>query len=272
MPPRLPINAQLWRDRSEIDYLGPFVKAWAAFNAWFRHECNSRRDRDGLNYVKGRVNPVRSELLPLLRPRENDEHGRPRPISEEALKFRLLVRDLHVRLDAYQLEVHRDDVLERISFRAVCLANGVNLPRRREFNRHNYEVSRANGRWVSSVVQITTGQHRCRIEQDAYSSITLQADQGFATLSEPQRAQLLNLYQEANPRPLKDLIAGQNAPIIAGDIEFRCTDEELFAGLIEVLYAMRNAVLHGELQPEEDALSCYEPAYRIIHRMLDCLT
>ncbi|WP_210186575.1 hypothetical protein, partial [Hyphomicrobium sp. NDB2Meth4] len=214
---------------------------------------------------------MRGALLPLLRPRENDEHGRPRPLPEEALKFRLLLRDLHAHLESYQLEVYRDDVLERISFRSVCLANGVNLPRRREFNRHNYEVNKANGRWVSAVVHIASGQQRCRIEQDAYNALNLQADPGYAALSEPQRAQLLNLYQEANPRPLKDLSAGQGAPIIAGDIEFRCTDEELFAGMIEVLYAMRNAVLHGELQPEEDALACYEPAYRIIQRMLDCL-
>jgi hypothetical protein len=99
----------------------------------------------------------------------------------------------------------------------------------------------------------------------------LQTDPAYVHLSELQRAQLLNLYQESNPRPLKDLIVGQNPPIVAGDIEFRCTEEELFAGLIEVLYAMRNAVLHGELQPEEDALACYEPAYRILCRMLDCL-
>lgn len=268
---RLPINAQLWRDRSEIDYLGPFVKAWAAFNAWFRHESNSRRDRDGLNYVKGRVNPVRSGLLPLIRPRENDEHGRPRPIAEDALKFRLLIRDLHASLEAYQLEIHREDVLERISFRSVCLANGVNLPRRREFNRHNYEVGKANGRWISTVVQIANNQQRCRIEQDAYSAADLQVAADFVALSERQRAELLNLYQEANPRPLRDLIVGQGAPIVAADIEFRCTVEELFCGLIEVLYAMRNAVLHGELQPEADALACYEPAYRIIQRMLDCL-
>lgn len=43
---RLPNNARLWKERAEIDYIGPFVKAWAAFNAWFREESGSRRDRD----------------------------------------------------------------------------------------------------------------------------------------------------------------------------------------------------------------------------------
>jgi hypothetical protein len=147
---RLPINAQLWRGRAEIDYLGPFVKAWASFNAWFRYECESRHDRVGLNYVKNRANPIRSELLPLLHHRENDQNNRPRPDTEAAIAFKLQIRDLHARLEAYRLEVYRDDVLEHISFRSVCLANGVQLPRRREFNRHNYEVNKVNGTGLCS--------------------------------------------------------------------------------------------------------------------------
>jgi hypothetical protein len=35
-------------ERADIDYIGLFVKGWAAFNAWFRHASNSRRDIDGL--------------------------------------------------------------------------------------------------------------------------------------------------------------------------------------------------------------------------------
>jgi hypothetical protein len=34
--PHLSESARLWLERAEIDYIGPFVKAWAAFNAWCR--------------------------------------------------------------------------------------------------------------------------------------------------------------------------------------------------------------------------------------------
>ncbi len=37
----LPPHAQDWMNRAEIDYIGPFIKAWAAFNAWFRHASGS---------------------------------------------------------------------------------------------------------------------------------------------------------------------------------------------------------------------------------------
>ncbi len=64
--PHLPESARLWLERADIDYIGPFVKAWAAFNAWFRHASNTRRDFDGLSYVKDRPNPVRNAIVPLL--------------------------------------------------------------------------------------------------------------------------------------------------------------------------------------------------------------
>jgi hypothetical protein len=74
-----------------------------------------------------------------------------------------------------------------------------------------------------------------------------------------------------NPRPMTDLMSGSGGPISAGDVEFRCSDIQLFAGLIEIIYAMRNALLHGELQPHDQAFAAYEPAYRIVMRFLDTL-
>jgi hypothetical protein len=46
--PHLPESARLWLERADMDYIGPFVKAWAAFNAWFREASHKRRDVEGL--------------------------------------------------------------------------------------------------------------------------------------------------------------------------------------------------------------------------------
>jgi hypothetical protein len=54
-------------------------------------------------------------------------------------------------------------------------------------------------------------------------------------------------------------------------LSFECTDHQLFAGLIEIIYFMRNVLLHGELQPHEQAFAAYEPAYRIVMRLLASL-
>lgn len=48
----LPPHAADWMNRAEIDYIGPFVKAWAAFNAWFRETSREGQERAMLNWGK----------------------------------------------------------------------------------------------------------------------------------------------------------------------------------------------------------------------------
>lgn len=268
---RLPRNAQLWKERAELDYIGPFVKAWAAFNAWFREETGNRSDRVGLNYVRDQANPVRAAILPLLRPRANDPNGRPVRDTEAAQEFKLLIAELHARLEAHRLEVFHNNALEQISFRSVCLKRGVNLPKSTTYRRITYTVNKANGTWISTAVR-PDGTEAIRVEQVEYSVADLLVHPNYtAEASAEKRDQLRNLYQQCTPRPISNLLVGTEPPIVAGDIEFRCLDTELFSATIEVIYSMRNALLHGELQPEEPAFRAYEPAYRVVMKFLNAV-
>lgn len=75
--------------------------------------------------MKQQPNPVRNAIMPLLQPVQRDEHGKPRPDDDATQKFKLLVRDLHDCLENFHIEVVRDEQIERISFRAVCLFASV---------------------------------------------------------------------------------------------------------------------------------------------------
>ena len=271
--PNLPESARLWYERAEIDYIGPFVKAWASFNAWFRHASGNRRDFAGLRYVKENANPVRSAFIPLLRATQRDGHGNFLPDEERAQKFKLLVRDLHVALDNFQIEVAREDVLERISFRSVCLGRGPNIPQTRDAYGLRYRVDRtAGGGWKCTVRSAgNAADVRADIELDTFDVAGLQGHAQYEAISAAQRATLLGLFRSCDPRPLSDMFVGGGPSIIAGGVEFRCTDEQLFCAIIEVIYAMRNALLHGELQPHEQAFAAYEPAYRIVMKFLEAL-
>ena len=270
--PRLPESARLWLERADIDYIGPFVKAWAAFNAWFRHASNTRRDMDGLSYVKHQPNPVRNAIVPHLQSLQRNAHGDVIADAEPAQKFKLLVRDLHVCLDSFHIEVTRDDAVERISFRSICLGRGLNLPQSSETYGFRYKVEKANGVWRSTVCSTSNPTNiRATIELPSFDVDGLQDHIQYGGLSVAQRTTLLALYQRSNPRPMIDLTSGSGSPIRAGDVEFRCSDTHLFAGLIEIIYAMRNALLHGELQPHGQAFATYEPAYRIVMRFLEPL-
>jgi len=268
---RLPNNARLWKERAEIDYIGPFVKAWAAFNAGFREEAGSRRDRTGIEYVKTHANPVRSEILPLLRPRENGPDGRPRRDTEDAQELKLLIADLHRFLENYQIEVAReDDVLERITFTSVAIRQHVQLPQSTVSRAITFTVNKQNGQWISTVTN-RGGQVAATINQADYDEANLIVHPQYVGLSQTMQGHLRGLYQFCCPRPMSNLLVGTERPIVAGDFEFRCTSEELFFGLVEVIYALRNSLLHGELQPDERAFRAYEPAYRIVMRLLSCV-
>jgi hypothetical protein len=267
----LPPHAVEWMNRAEIDYIGPFVKSWAAFNAWFRHASGSRRDADGLRFVKQSPNAVRNAIMPLLRPLQRDGHGGIVPDLEPAQKFKLLIRDLHVCLDNFHIEVVRDEIVERISFRSICIGRGANLPQTSEYYGMRYIVEKANGQWRSIVrSNVNHLDIRATIDQDKFDLDGLQGHAQFGQLSLNQRANLLALYQRCNPRPMTDLFAGRGDGILAGDVEFKCSDQQLFEALIEVIYSLRNTLLHGELQPHEQAFAAYEPAYRIVIKFLGC--
>lgn len=271
--PHLPESARLWLERSEIDYIGPFVKSWASFNAWYREASGDRKDFKGLEYVKQQANPVRSAIMPLIQPARIDGHGNTIPDGEAAQKFKLLLRDLHVGLDAFHIEVLKNDVLERISFRSICLHRGASIPQTHEYRRLRYRIDKVSGGiWKSSICSVSNPANiKCTIEQTTFDADHLQEQPDFANLSLPQRSQLLALYKLCNPRPMIDLFDNGGERIVAGDIEFQCSDQQLFSATIEIIYAMRNALLHGELQPHKQAFSTYEPAYRILMQFLHSL-
>lgn len=207
--PNMPESARLWYERAEIDYIGPFIKSWAAFNAWFRHASNSRRDFDGLRYVKEHANPVRSAIIPLLRPAQTDGHGNLLPDEERAQKFKLLVRDLHVALDNFQIEVAREEILERISFRAVCLGRGPNLPQAQDSYGLRYRVEKiVGGHWKCTVSAAANGALRADIELDTFDIAGLQGHPQYGGISPAQRATLLDLFRRCDPRPVSDLFGG----------------------------------------------------------------
>lgn len=268
---RPPSNATRWKERAEIDYLGPFVKAWAGFNAWFREETGQRQDKAGLDYVKNHPNQIRARILPLIGPTRVDRNNNPIPENEDAERFRLLLWQLHSKLEEHALEIYVKERLEAVSFRAVCLSPGGNLPPLRQHRRHEYVATKTAADWTITVRARGGGATLQAITLNKYDEATFAAQPGYLALSLEQRANALAHFQQCNPRPMVDLLEAGGGPIAIGNLNFRCTREQLFCGIVEVIYSMRNALLHGEIQPTPDVLELYEPAYRIIMRLLDCI-
>ena len=260
----LPPHAADWMHRAEIDYIGPFVKAWAAFNAWFRHASARQQERAMLDWLKGQPNPVRRGVLALLR-NEND--------TAQAQALKLAISDLQIRLDDIHFEVTRKGVNEQISLSSVCIAPRHFNRERVEHRGHEYRAERIAGGVIRlTVTAVRTEELRFEYEQELYQPNIVYASESFTTrLSQNQQTKLREFYDGCNPRPMRDLLRGGEERLQVGAMEFQCSAEDLLSGLIETIYTMRNALLHGEVDPDPQVLSCYEPAYRTVMIFLSCV-
>ena len=259
----LPSHAAEWKERAEIDYIGPFVKAWAAFNAWYRVASGKDRERDRLEYVKSDPNPVRRGILPLLGNNNT---------TAEAKNFKNAVCDLHRSLDAIHFEVKPKGVKELISLRAVCIRPNPLQQKQVKYRNHEFKVAKVKGVGIEITVEsVKTNKVKFQHQQRHYDPDDIYTLSDFSTLSSFQQKKLHQLYDEVNPRPKTDLVQGEGPALtIEEGMQFQCTPEHLFFGLVEVIYEMRNALLHGEVAPDSQVLACYEPAYRIVMQFLDC--
>ncbi|MBD9626311.1 hypothetical protein IB279_25515 [Ensifer sp. ENS06] len=255
----LPPHAQEWMKKAEIDYIGPFVKAWAAFNAWYRHDSGQNSERAMLDFVVRNHNSrLRRHVLPLL------SNGN---VTAEAERLKLAICDLQQRLDAIQFEVRPKGRLERVSLREVCIRPLVNF-QNDELVRNGQRYAAAKiqgGHYQITVTSTRTGNVKFQYVQAQYDANEMYAHPDFNNnLSQPQRTALRQFYDACNPRPMADLVLGGGPVLDVAIMQFQCLPQDLLAGLVETLYAMRNALLHGEVDPDPQVLSCYEPAYRIV--------
>lgn len=264
----LPVHAQEWMNRAEIDYIGPFVKAWAAFNAWYRHASGADSERAMLNFILTDANSnLRRRGLPLL----SDGNA-----TADAIRLKQAIGDLQTKLDEIHFEVtNKRQVRERVSLREVRF-------RSRQLNnevisRHRieYRVRRVQGGGGAieiSVTSIGTQQVKFYHTQQEYDPANVYMQPAFTTaLNAHQQTTLRQFYDGCNPRPLTDLIQGDGPRLQAGSMTFNCSSEDMLSGLVETIYTMRNALLHGEVDPDRLVLACYEPAYRIVMSFLDCV-
>jgi hypothetical protein len=264
MPNTFIDNRDAWLRMSDIDYVGQFVKAWLAFNAWYRSAYTETQDRKIINEFKWQSNPVLSNLRPKLD-----------STSDDAVQFRAEIALLHQRLDNYEIASGKDATKTRISFRKIFLRE--NTPAVEKDDRYGFlfEAELVAGRQVkAAVTKKTSGAALLTIPPSQYDIVTLKALPAFAALSVPQQNVLLRVYSKVEPNWYCDLTSHEDpdAPeITCGAYTFKCGRDALFAGTVEVLYLMRCTLFHGELAPTKEAVTCYEPAFRLVRRFLDCV-
>jgi hypothetical protein len=251
-------NRDRWIQMSEIDYLGQFVKAWLAFNAWYRGAYTETQDRKIIDEIKWNPNPISARLRPMLGLR-----------SEEAEQFRTDIGLLHHRLERYEIHHGKGAEKKRIRLTSLVIRTEPAATERNSYRGWVCEVERDSGARVSVSITKPDGTAKVSIGGHRYDPSVLDGNADFATVTDNLKSRCRAWYRLGNPWVERDLTTGNSEPILCGTHQFRCGPDDLFAGVLEAVYLMRCSLFHGELVPTHEAAACYEPAFRIVRHLLD---
>ena len=246
-------NRQNWLNLAEVDYIGPFVKAWLAYNAWYRNVyCTMSKDFEIMEEIKWKSNPIKNTVVPMLE-----------STTEESVRLRNYIGALHSSLESYELRSNGD----RITFRKVYIkANSL-----RHFS-ETYRNVTYSGTPTSAKVD-RGGVRLLNFTHNYFCIDALTSHSDYLTLSEERKRKIKANYEIMNPRISANFLErSEQEAMQMGAYSFYCTADDAFSGMLEIIYQMRCSLFHGELIPEKRAVACYEPAYWIVRSFLDYIS
>lgn len=262
MPNTFIDNRDAWLRLSEIDYLGQFVKVWLAFNAYYRSAYSENQDRKIINELKHNSNPIGNAIRPLLEAE-----------SEEAEQLKNDIGLLYNRLENYEIRTGKNEKEQRITFSNVFLRDKPACVEAENFNGTHVTVERNPNNTIHSSVINRKGNQILSVNQQRHNFSELTLDTDYQNLNANQKRLLETVYEKCNPKEFGNLLNASSGLdlITCGSYNFYCCREDLFAAVVEIIYLMRCHLFHGELSPTKQASECYEPAYRIVRKFLECI-
>lgn len=262
-----------WKRLADIDYFGMYVKAYIPFNAWMNLNFSEDSDRAKINAIKRGSNVFRNKIVALL---QDD--------SQDGADFRARLGELHNTLE--QAQIYNQGRL--ISFRAMRFKNEGSYVCTEEkrgviFHVHCGDEKRPfDGKAILSIKgHKRTGGETTHFfkEFDEYEYDQKKVLDALSQLdNQTWRQEILFLYQSVAPLLEKDLVTGkpnkegrENTSIECGRFYFIPDSTCVSQGLVEVFYNLRNALFHGEINPNKDANKVYGAAYHLLRRVIECL-
>ena len=232
-------NEQLWRMLIEIDWLGQYVKAWIAFNAWYRNTFPNLRDEwkiiDAIKNDDGNIcSKIENFLLqnsPSQKSFQSDLADLHRLLADNIIQSKGR-RIYFTSIEDYK---HAKDVAETI-------------------NKILYKIE-INPTTKQRIVTVTNSKGRVILNktigiQEERNGLN---DRWFTDLSTAQKKTLEGLLKDSTP--IHDLIHSgstysDSTPLEIGNFKFINNPNLIARAIIETLYQLRNTLFHGEITPD----------------------
>lgn len=252
-----------WKKLADIDYFSMFVKAYIPFNAWMNLDYGTfDTDRAKINEIKRTPNLFHNKIVALLQ-----DNG------QEAVAFRVHIGELHVALE--QAQIFNQD--RRVSFTCIHFKSTNPPTCDRRFNGMKYHAhcKTAINNSTETIVEINNrkGQKVFSHTFAKYEYDIETVGRALASVKQAWKDELIGCYKSVAPLSIETLLDNSTSgrSIMCGGIRFISDLEKVTYGLIEVLFNLRNALLHGEINPNGDANKVYGAAYQILRCVIECL-
>ena len=246
-------NEQQWKTLIEVDWLGQYIKAWIAFNAWYRNSFNLRSDWQIIEEIKNGGGDVCSKIENLLIGDSSDQ-----------ISFQSDVADLHRSLSAKAIKSRS----KRISFHEI---EDYQFARPIDEKKNNVsykiEIDVINKKRIVTITKSNGTQILYKTISREEEGINLDIET-VASLSDAQKRTLKGLFNESTPvhsmLPIHSLRDHQGNHLEIGSFKFISNTTLIARAIIEILYQLRNTLFHGEITPDSETQRVYQPAYLIL--------
>lgn len=272
----MPNNFLDQRDRwleiseSNSDYAIMFIKSWIPFNVWYCNTYTQHRNNDRLciNEIKNDTNLFRAKIVALLN-NINDP---------ESILFRYYLEKLHEILDRFPIP---DATLEkRISFKNIFYRdNPVTATTPLIIKRnHEYKVEYLYNSGVYnnvSAVIVKRGTPPISIysyTHTKYDDAHFLANVNSNITQQYRKDIIIKCFKQIDPKLNENLIVrNKRSALMVGNAMFINDSQLISKALIQILYKLRCFLFHGEIKPNKDNMSVYEPCYQIMRILLKSL-
>lgn len=250
-------NELQWKRLIEVDWLGQYVKAWVAFNAWYSNNFKPPqgkirfKDREIIEKIKNDEGGICSKIENLLSGTDSNQQS-----------FQSDVADLHKALS--DITVRSSG--KRIWLKEISDYHYVNSIQEKRHNiTYEIKIDSQNRQRIVKVTgkrsfnkTITTEQEEIFQSENWFDELSNSG--WFEKLSQAQRKYLRVLLEDSLPiHNLLDFSIDPNTPTGEKKLIVRAH--------IEILYQLRNALFHGEVTPNE-VQTVYQPAYLVLKQII----
>lgn len=239
----------------EVDYYAAFIKAWIAFNSWYREVYGSIfNDGAVIEKIKTEHNTFKTALTNLLNAPD-----------QEGLTFRENVGKLHIALEASTI-LSQERTKERvpISFNSIAIVNPNNKVNGVRVWYDEISIERTKANVVTRIKKTTNGSAILDLTQERFDVDELTLNPQFIALREDSQRKCVELYRSVSPYLTESVLTNSSSNIDCSGVKFVKDTTKFSRGVIDVLYLLRCSLMHGDVAPNQANMQVYKNAYYVL--------